>query len=332
MSEVFDIADRYVDAYAALDPIAATGAGHRRPRRRAHRLLARRRRGTRRSSTATRSRRSTRGADHRRRDRIAADVMRERLAARGRRSTKRARSCATLRVIGSPVQDDPVSASTSWRTTPTTTGRSSRARMARVPGRAREPRSRAARGHAHAASSRRGARRSACAEQADDVGRRDRRRRSSATCRAHAAIPTMHARSRDAADAATERVRASSARSSATSTRPTADPRDPVGARALRAVRRASFNGIELDLDETYAWGWEELYRIEERDARASANASCPARRVAAVIDHLDHDATRAIEGVDEFQQWNQELIDRRSPSSTARTSTSPSRCTGARR
>ena len=28
------------------------------------------------------------------------------------------------------------------------------------------------------------------------------------------------------------------------------------------------------------------------------------------IADHLDHDPSRTIEGVDEFQRWNQELID----------------------
>ena len=44
---------------------------------------------------------------------------------------------------------------------------------------------------------------------------------------------------------------------------PAADPRDPVG-RDRYALFARDFNGIELDLDETYAWGWEELHRIED--------------------------------------------------------------------
>ena len=35
-----------------------------------------------------------------------------------------------------------------------------------------------------------------------------------------------------------------------------------------------------------------------------------PGAALGEVIEHLDRDTTRAIDGVDEFQQWNQELID----------------------
>jgi uncharacterized protein (DUF885 family) len=90
---------------------------------------------------------------------------------------------------------------------------------------------------------------------------------------------------------------------------PKSDPRDPVG-RERYALFARSFNGIDLDLDETYAWGWEELYRIEER-MRDVAGRILPGERVLTVADSLDHDLTRTIEGVDEFQQWNQDLIDR---------------------
>ena len=44
---------------------------------------------------------------------------------------------------------------------------------------------------------------------------------------------------------------------------------------------------------------------------RAVAERILPGEPVAAVADHLDHDATRTVEGVDAFQRWNQELIDR---------------------
>ena len=65
-----------------------------------------------------------------------------------------------------------------------------------------------------------------------------------------------------------------------------------------------------MDLDETYTWGWEELYRIEERMREVAARI-LPGETVVAVGDHLDHDASRTIEGVDAFRSWNQDLIDR---------------------
>jgi uncharacterized protein (DUF885 family) len=90
---------------------------------------------------------------------------------------------------------------------------------------------------------------------------------------------------------------------------PNANPHDPVG-RDRYALFAAAYNGMDLDLDDTYAWGVDELHRIEAQMQRV-AERILPGESVAAVIEHLDRDPTRTIEGVDEFQQWNQALIDR---------------------
>jgi uncharacterized protein (DUF885 family) len=90
---------------------------------------------------------------------------------------------------------------------------------------------------------------------------------------------------------------------------PKAEPRDPVG-RDRYKLFAAAFNGVDLDLDETYAWGVEEMHRIEHQ-MQLVGERILPAEPVGAVIEHLDHDPTRSIEGVDNFQRWNQELIDR---------------------
>jgi uncharacterized protein (DUF885 family) len=89
---------------------------------------------------------------------------------------------------------------------------------------------------------------------------------------------------------------------------PAADPHDPVG-RDRYALFSRDFNGIDLDLDETYAWGWEELHRIEDAMRRV-AERILPGASIDEVIEHLDRDPARAIEGVDEFREWNQALID----------------------
>ncbi len=89
---------------------------------------------------------------------------------------------------------------------------------------------------------------------------------------------------------------------------PAADPRNAVG-RERYALFARSFNGIELDLDETYAWGWEELHRIEHA-MRQVGERILPGASIDEVIVHLDADASRAIEGVEEFRRWNQGLID----------------------
>jgi uncharacterized protein (DUF885 family) len=89
---------------------------------------------------------------------------------------------------------------------------------------------------------------------------------------------------------------------------PAADPHNAVGRERYTLFARA-FNGIELDLEETYAWGWEELHRIEESMRRVGERI-LPGAGIDQVIEHLDRDPNRAIEGVDEFRRWNQDLID----------------------
>jgi uncharacterized protein (DUF885 family) len=90
---------------------------------------------------------------------------------------------------------------------------------------------------------------------------------------------------------------------------PHASEHDPVG-RARYSLYARTFTGTDLDLDETYAWGWEELYRIEHAMAEV-AERIVPGATVDEVIEHLEHDPTRTIDGVDAFRQWNQELLDR---------------------
>ncbi len=89
---------------------------------------------------------------------------------------------------------------------------------------------------------------------------------------------------------------------------PAADPRNPVG-RDRYALFARSFNGIELDLDETYAWGWEELHRIEE-SMRRVAERIIPGSSIDEATEHLDADPRRTVVGVEEFRRWNQDLID----------------------
>ena len=60
----------------------------------------------------------------------------------------------------------------------------------------------------------------------------------------------------------------------------------------------------------TYAWGWDELHRIEHAMAGVGERI-LPGQPRAAVIEHLEHDETRMIHGVDALKAWLQELIDR---------------------
>jgi uncharacterized protein (DUF885 family) len=90
---------------------------------------------------------------------------------------------------------------------------------------------------------------------------------------------------------------------------PHATEHDPVG-RDRYSLYARDFTGMELDLDETYAWGWEELHRIEHAMGQV-AERVLAGEDVDAVIEHLEQDPNRVIEGVEAFQRWNQDLLDR---------------------
>ena len=87
-----------------------------------------------------------------------------------------------------------------------------------------------------------------------------------------------------------------------------AEQRDPVGADRY-ALNARAYTGATLDLRETYEWGWEELRRIE-RELVETAARVVPGGGVAEARERLESDPALAIEGVDEFQRWMQELQD----------------------
>jgi uncharacterized protein (DUF885 family) len=88
-----------------------------------------------------------------------------------------------------------------------------------------------------------------------------------------------------------------------------AGPEDAVGSERYQRSSRV-YNGTELDLEATYAWGWEELYRIEA-EMRTTAERIKPGASVDEVRELLESDPSRCIEGEEAFQRWMQELQDR---------------------
>ena len=84
---------------------------------------------------------------------------------------------------------------------------------------------------------------------------------------------------------------------------------DPVGAERYRLFVRYH-NGTDLDLDETYEWGWDELHRIEQRVA-ALVERILPGGTRDECIDRLNIDPRYVVEGADNFVAWNQEVVDR---------------------
>jgi uncharacterized protein (DUF885 family) len=87
---------------------------------------------------------------------------------------------------------------------------------------------------------------------------------------------------------------------------PRATEADAVGEERYARYSR-SWNRCDLDLRDTYDWGWEEIHRIQAGMEEA-AEQIAPGRGVEAAKEVLETDPERAIEGVEEFRQWMQDL------------------------
>ncbi len=95
---------------------------------------------------------------------------------------------------------------------------------------------------------------------------------------------------------------------------------DDAAGRDAYALHSQLFVGTRVDLDETYAWGLEELARIEARMAEVGRrlDPSAPsgtdpesvAAAVGAGIAVLDADPARNIEGAEQFRDWMQAVSD----------------------
>ena len=70
------------------------------------------------------------------------------------------------------------------------------------------------------------------------------------------------------------------------------------------------FLGATVDLEETYAWGWEELHRIET-EMTGVAGRIVPGGSLDDAIAALDADPARTIKGKEAFRDWMQRLADR---------------------
>lgn len=67
--------------------------------------------------------------------------------------------------------------------------------------------------------------------------------------------------------------------------------------------------GTDLDIDEAYGWGWEELARLEtQKDAECER--ILPGAGFDAVRDLLINDPNRSIHGVDAYRSWLQYVTD----------------------
>ena len=89
-----------------------------------------------------------------------------------------------------------------------------------------------------------------------------------------------------------------------TELRPLGREADGVG-REHYALASRYFLGATVDLEETYAWGWEELKRIED-DMAATAQRIVPGGSVADAVAALDADPARDCGSREAFQEWMQ--------------------------
>ena len=83
---------------------------------------------------------------------------------------------------------------------------------------------------------------------------------------------------------------------------------DGVG-REQYALASRRFLGAAVDLEETYAWGWEELKRIED-DMAATAQRIAPGGTVTDAVSVLDADPARDCGSREAFGDWMQAKSD----------------------
>jgi uncharacterized protein (DUF885 family) len=86
---------------------------------------------------------------------------------------------------------------------------------------------------------------------------------------------------------------------------PLAREKDACGPEVYSRASR-SFLGAAVDLQEAYAWGWEEIARLRAELARVSSLIKPGATREEAVAI-LDGDPARHIDGRENFRAWMQE-------------------------
>lgn len=90
---------------------------------------------------------------------------------------------------------------------------------------------------------------------------------------------------------------------------PQAPEQDAVG-RDRYALFSRVFLGAEVDLDETYQWGLEELARVVAEQEKVARQIAGPGATVEDAVRVLDADPTRKLLGTDALKAWMQETSD----------------------
>jgi uncharacterized protein (DUF885 family) len=84
---------------------------------------------------------------------------------------------------------------------------------------------------------------------------------------------------------------------------------DAVG-RERYALHSREFVGAEVDLDETYAWGLDELDRISAEQQQVIEQIAGPGADMGSAVTILDQDPTQMIHGTEALQRWMQSTAD----------------------
>jgi uncharacterized protein (DUF885 family) len=71
------------------------------------------------------------------------------------------------------------------------------------------------------------------------------------------------------------------------------------------------FVGAKLDLLETYAWGFDELARLEDEMRLVASRIVGPGASIGEAVEALDADPARTIHGKEAFRDWMQALADK---------------------
>lgn len=90
---------------------------------------------------------------------------------------------------------------------------------------------------------------------------------------------------------------------------PEAPEKDAVG-RERYVLASREFLGATVDLEATYAWGWEQVLAIEQ-EMRQVADRIAPGKGIAGAVAVLDADPSYTVHGQDGLKAWMQDLSDR---------------------
>jgi uncharacterized protein (DUF885 family) len=90
---------------------------------------------------------------------------------------------------------------------------------------------------------------------------------------------------------------------------PRGRPKEAAGRERYELASRY-FLGAKIDLDETYAWGFDELARLEQ-EMRVVAGKIVPDGTVNEAVAALDREPSRTIAGKEAFRDWMQQLAER---------------------